>query len=102
MSAITRNQRRVLTLLSRGGFIKSVAGWHLPDNSIGAFQTQTMMGLVNRGLARLKYKGGRVERAVAAFITAEGRAELERVPVAASRPRPMVAHPVEAFEEAAE
>jgi hypothetical protein len=79
MSDLTKTQVAALRLLDRGGFVRTVAGWHQPDNCLNAFNGQTMMSLERRGLVRFKRRNPR-HRAAAAFITEAGRAALRSAP----------------------
>lgn len=69
---LTLPQLCALKLLDHGGFIRSVAGWHPPESSVGAFNGQTMVALERKGLVRFKRRSPQ-HRAAAAFITADGR-----------------------------
>lgn len=85
MSALSPPMARALALLDRGGFIRSAAGWHPADNSVGAFSTLTIKALVVRGFARWRFKSapGRLNRPVAAYVTEAGRAALPKLKRAA-------------------
>lgn len=72
---LTLPQLCALKLLDRGGFIRSVAGWHPPESSVGAFNGQTLVALELKGLVRFKRRSPH-HRASAAFITADGRRAL--------------------------
>ena len=75
--ALTDAQRQALKLLDRGGFVKTSAGWHPPENDgVNAFNGQTLQALARRGLVRFKLRGG---RPAAAYITPKGRCVLALV-----------------------
>jgi hypothetical protein len=47
--ALTDAQRQALKLLDRGGFVKTSAGWHPPENDgVNAFNGQTLQALARR------------------------------------------------------